>query len=168
MRLAAAVNDMFDRSIGAAGLSPEVRRNLLRQQVDSIGRMLPVLVAASLVVALTMLALTWRTALFWPLLAVTGVIALMGLHSIWLAPDQSRGKITLRPIESASRGVIYSAVLGTLWGVVINVLPLAEGGDMRAIAATGIGGLVSIAIMALLTTRRRWPLLSFPCCSERW
>ncbi|WP_332687998.1 putative bifunctional diguanylate cyclase/phosphodiesterase [Devosia sp.] len=147
--LVSAINGLFDRAIGAAGLSPQIRGKLLRQQLDSVGRMMPVLVAASLVVVVAVLALTWRSVMFWPLLVVGGVIGLIGMHSVSLAVDWRHGQVTVPP-GSASRSVIYSAVLGTLWGVVVNMLPIEQDGTMRGVAAMGVSGLLCIAMMALV------------------
>lgn len=160
--LVSTINRMFDRSIGAADLSPHVRGKLLRQQLDSVGRMMPALVVASLVVMVTVLALTWQTAMFLPLLAVGGVMALIGLHSVSLTVDWRRRRVSVRPPASASRSVIYAAVLGSLWGVVLTVLPLEQDGTMRGVAALGVSGLLCIAMMALVNYPQALAALALP------
>ena len=83
--LISLINGFVDRAIGADGLTQRVRDKLLRQQLGSVARMAPAVLAASLVVLGVFLTLTWQTARFWPVLAAAVPIVLIGLHGSYLA-----------------------------------------------------------------------------------
>jgi diguanylate cyclase (GGDEF)-like protein/PAS domain S-box-containing protein len=148
--LISLINGFVDRAIGADGLTPRVRDKLLRQQLGSVARMAPAMLAASLVVSAVFLSLTWQTARFWPVLAAICVIVLIGAHGSYLAiVRMSRGQ-EAQPRASVVRTITYTALLGCLWGFVLNVLPVEQSPAMRAAATIGMGGLFGVAMMALV------------------
>src|SRR6218665_3616929 len=123
--LISLINGFVDRAIGADGLSPHVRDKLLRQQLASVTRMTPAMLAASLVVSAVFLLLTWQTTRFWPILAATSVMMLIGLHSIYLAFLRRRQDEEAGPThKSVIRTITYAILLGSLWGFVLSVLPV--------------------------------------------
>ncbi len=148
--LISLINGFVDRAIGADGLTPRVRDKLLRQQLGSVARMAPAMLAASLVVLAVFLALTWQTAQFWPVLVAAGVIVLIGVHGSYLSVVKvpSRGDGT--PRAAVMRTIIYATLLGCLWGFVLTVLPLDQNPTMRAASTIGVGGLFCVAMMALV------------------
>ncbi|MGB3339319.1 MAG: EAL domain-containing protein [Devosia sp.] len=144
------INGFFDRAIGAGGLPPHVRNKLLRQQLGSVVRMTPAMLAASLVVSVVYLVLTWQTTRFWPILAAVAVINLIGLHGTYLALAQPRDPAEGSPRKTVIRTIAYAALLGTLWGFVLNVLPVDQDPIIRAAASIGAGGLLCVSMMVLL------------------
>src|SRR5215217_2851317 len=148
--LISLVNGFVDRAIGADDLSPHVRDKLLRQQLGSVGRLTPAMLAASLVVSVVFLALTWQTTRFLPVLAATSVITLIGLHSTYMAFVHPLEKVDGRPHRSVIRTITYAVLLGSLWGFVLNVLPVEQDATVRGAATIGVGGLLCISMMALV------------------
>jgi len=147
--LISLLNGFVDRAIGADGLSPHVRDKLLRQQLGSVNRMTPAMLAASLVVSVVFLALTWQTARFLPILAATSVIILIGLHSTYVAflpQEKAEGP----PNKSVMRTIVYALLLGSLWGFVLNLMPVEQHATIRGAATIGVGGLLCISMMALV------------------
>ena len=147
--LISLINGFVDRAIGADGLTPRVRDKLLRQQLASMARMAPAMLAASLVVLAVFLTLTWGTAYFWPVLAAALPITLIGLHGSYLAawaPNKATGSTQ----AAVFRTIAYTALLGCLWGFVVNVLPVDQSPTIRAAATIGVGGLFCVAMMVLV------------------
>ncbi|HTO27542.1 MAG TPA: hypothetical protein VL017_03020, partial [Devosia sp.] len=150
--LISLINGFVDRAIGADGLTPRVRDKLLRQQLGSVARMAPAMLAASVVVSAVLLTLTWQTAQFWPVLAAAGAIILIGVHGSYLAavtvrvPNRAPGA----PHASVIRTIIYTTLLGCLWGFVLNVLPIDQNPTLHAAATISVGGLFCVALMALV------------------
>ncbi len=148
--LISLINGFVDRAIGADDLSPHVRDKLLRQQLGSVTRMAPAVLAASLAVSAVFLTLTWQTAQFWPILAATSVIVMIGLHGSYLAFVHPRQETNGPPRNAVIRTIIYAMALGTLWGFILNVLPLGQDPAIRSAATIGAGGLLCISMMALV------------------
>jgi diguanylate cyclase (GGDEF)-like protein/PAS domain S-box-containing protein len=144
------INGFVDRAIGAGGLSPHVRSKLLRQQLVSVARMTPAMLAASLVVSVVYLALTWQTTRFWPILAAIAVINLIGLHGTYLALTRPGEPAKGPPRQTVIGTIAYAALLGTLWGFVLNTLPVGQDPTIRAAATIGAGGLLCVSMMVLL------------------
>ncbi len=148
--LISLIDGWVDRGIGADDLTPHVRDKLLRQQLGSVARMTPAMLAASLVVSLVFLTLTWGSTGFWPMLAATCAIVALGVHGSYLAYIRRPRRMAGSPRASVIRTIGYAAMLGCLWGVVLNLLP-ADGGDgIRAVAIIGATGLSCVAMMALV------------------
>lgn len=157
------INGFVDRAIGADGLSPHVRDKLLRQQLGSVMRMTPFMLAASLVVSVVFLVLTWQTTRFWPILAATGVMTLIGLHSTYLAfLHHAEENASGRPQKSVIRTITYAVVLGCLWGFVLSVLPVDQDPTIRGAAALGAGGLLCVSMMALINYPQALAAFSIP------
>jgi diguanylate cyclase (GGDEF)-like protein/PAS domain S-box-containing protein len=148
--LLSLVNGFVDRAIGADGLSAHVRDKLLRQQLGSVSRMSPAVTAASLVTATVFLTQSWQTSRFWPILGAVSVILLIGLHGIYLAFRRGQSDGEGMPTRSAMRTITYAALLGLLWGFVLNVLPVDQNPTLRTSAIIGAAGLLCIAMTALV------------------
>jgi diguanylate cyclase (GGDEF)-like protein/PAS domain S-box-containing protein len=148
--LFSVINDVVDRAIGVDGLTQRVRHKLLGQQLGSAARMAPAMLAASLVVAAVLLALMWQTTRFWPILATICAIALVGVHGTYLAlakrPNRSDGPLG----ASVIRIIAYAALLGCLWGLVLNMLPVDQNPTLRGAALISAGGLFCVAMMVLV------------------
>ena len=160
--LISLINGFVDRAIGADGLSPHVRDKLLRQQLGSVSRMTPTMLAASLVVSGVLLVLTWQTTRFLPILVAAGVIALIGFHSTYLAFIHPQEDIGGRPRKSVIRTIIYASLLGCLWGFVLNALPVDQDATIRDAATIGAGGLLCISMMALINYPQALAAFSIP------
>lgn len=144
------VHGFVDRAIGADGLPPAVRDKLLRQQLGSVGQLAPAMLAACLMVSGMFLVLCWQTPHFGPVLASSCAIALIGLHNAYLFVRSSQDASAGSPRMSATRVVLYALLLGLLWGVMLNVLPMDGNGTLRSAAAVGVGGLLCIAMVSLI------------------
>ena len=79
--LLSLINGFVDRAIGADGLEPRVRDKLLRQQLGSVSRMTPAVLAASVVVSGVFLMMTWQTSRFWPILFACSIIVLIAVRT---------------------------------------------------------------------------------------
>ena len=148
--LFSSINGFVDRAIGADGLSPHVRHKLLRQQLGSVSQMTPAMLMASVVLAAVFLVLTWGTSHFVPIAVATGAITMLQLHGTYLALVYPQVPKDRRPRKSVARTILYAFLLGTLWGLVLNVLPVAQDNTLRGAATIGLGGLLCIAMMALV------------------
>jgi diguanylate cyclase (GGDEF)-like protein/PAS domain S-box-containing protein len=148
--LLSSINGFVDRAIGADGLSSTVRQKLLRQQLGSVRQMMPALLAAMVVVSVVLLVLTWGNARFWPLAVTIGAINVLQLHATYLAWRNVRRESDPRAPKAVGRTVIYALVLGLLWSVVFNLLPLELNATMRGAAIICAGGLLCISMMALV------------------
>ncbi|WP_316355930.1 putative bifunctional diguanylate cyclase/phosphodiesterase [Devosia sp.] len=148
--LISLINGFVDRAIGADGLTPRVRDKLLRQQLGSAARMAPAMLAASLVVSTVFLALTWQTSRFWPILAAVCAIIMIGAHGTYLAFARMPNRTEGPPRASVIRTIAYAALLGSLWGFVLYLLPVDQSPTMRGAVTIGVGGLVCVSTMALV------------------
>ena len=148
--LISLINGFVDRAIGADGLTPRVRDKLLRQQLGSAARMAPAMLAASLVVSTVFLALTWQTSRFWPILAAVCAIIMIGTHGTYLAFARTPNRTEGPPRASVIRTIAYAALLGSLWGFVLYLLPVDQSPTMRGAVTIGVGGLVCVSTMALV------------------
>jgi len=155
-------NITIDRAIGADGLAPHVRTKLLRQQLRSIAATTPFLLVGSIVVSVIFLALTWGTVRFWPLLAclivvnlLYGAAVLMGRHP---APTSTVGV----PVAAVIKTMSFAVVLGALWGVTLNVLPVGDIALMRSAATIGVGGLMCISMMAMVNYPQAFIAFTIP------
>ncbi|KRA50474.1 putative bifunctional diguanylate cyclase/phosphodiesterase [Devosia sp. Root635] len=160
--LISLINGFVDRAIGADGLSAHVRDKLLRQQLGSVTRMAPAMLVASIVVSAVFLILTWQTTRFWPILAAVCVIVLIGLHGTYLAfvhPQENTNGPPRRPVL---RTIVYSLLLGSLWGFVLSVLPLDQDPAIRGAATIGAGGLLCVSMMALVNYPQALAAFSIP------
>lgn len=144
------VNDFVDRAIGADELAPPVREKLLRQQLASVNRMTPAILATSLVVSVVILLLTWGTKDFIPTLVGTAVIMMICLHGMIFARFDEQAELDGRPTKSVVHTIVHAALLGVLWGLTLNILPVNESSEMRAAATMAAGGLLCVAMMALV------------------
>ena len=147
--LISLINGFVDRAIGADGLTPRVRDKLLRQQLRSVARMTPAMLAVSLVVAAVFLTLTWQTIHFWPILAAVSAIILLGVHGTYLAFTRVPKTTEGHPRGPVIRTITYAALLGGLWGVVLYMLPV-EDPTIRGAATIGFGGLLCVSMMILV------------------
>src|SRR5690606_24201193 len=136
---------------GADGLPGHVRDKLLRQQLGSVTRMTPAVLAASVVVVGVFLMLTWNTARFWPILVACVAIVLIGLHGSYIAIVRPQERAEGPPRKAVIRTVGYALLLGLLWGFVLNALPVDQDPGIRGAATIGAGGLLCISMMALVT-----------------
>ena len=148
--LISLINGFVDRAIGADGLTPRVRDKLLRQQLGSVARMAPAMLAASLVVLAVFLTLTWQTTRFWPVLAAACAITLIGMHGSYLAIAKKPNRAERGARVSVVRTITYAALLGCLWGFVLTVLPVDQNPSLRGAATIGVGGLFCVSMMALV------------------
>ena len=162
LALFSLINGFVDRAIGADGLSPHVRDKLLRQQLGSVTRMTPAVLAASVVVAGVFLMLTWGTPRFWPILVACAAIVLIGLHGSYLAVVHPQEKEAGPPRKAVIRTVSYALLLGLLWGFVLNVLPVDQDPGIRGAATIGAGGLLCVSMMALVTYPQALAAFSIP------
>ncbi|MET3924312.1 EAL domain-containing protein [Devosia sp. 2618] len=148
--LIALVNGFVDSAIGADGLPEHVRAKLLNQQLRSISRLAPAILATSVLVTVVYLVLTWQTASFWPVVAATGAINLVCLHNTCLVIKSKRRR-DQGPSPSPVLRVLVSAVLlGSLWGLVLNLMPLGSSAAARSAATIGVGGMLCVSMMALV------------------
>jgi hypothetical protein len=148
--LLSLVSGFVDRAIGADGLSPAVREKLLRQQLASVANMTPALLAVCIVVAAAFLSLTWATPRFWPVLAGTGVIVMLCAHGAFLALRPRQADAASRIRTGVWQTIVYAGLVGTLWGLVFNVLPIDTDQTARSVATIAVGGLLCISMMALV------------------
>lgn len=143
-----AILDRFvDRAIGADGLSPHVRDKLLRQQLASVRRMTPAMLATSLAIMVIFLVLTRDSVQFWPMAFAMGLINAFLLHGTvlnWTKADQNRPTV-----HAVIRVNVYALVLGALWGAVFTMLPFDDSATLRSAATIGVGGLLCISMMSL-------------------
>lgn len=160
--LISVIDGFVDRAIGADGLSPHVRDKLLRQQLGSVIRMTPAMLAASLVVSVIFLTLTWQSMRFWPILAATTVINLLGLYGTYLALARPGASSQGSPGRTVRLTVAYAALLGILWAFVLNVLPLGQDPIMRGAGTIAAGGLLCISMMVLLHYPQALAAFSIP------
>ena len=160
--LLSLINGFVDRAIGADGLEPRVRDKLLRQQLGSVSRMTPAVLAASLVVSGVFLMLTWQTSRFWPILIACSIIVLIGLHGSYLAFVHPQENADGPPRKAVMRTITYALLLGTLWGLVLNVLPVEQNPAIRGAATIGAGGLLCISMMALVVYPQALAAFSIP------
>jgi len=144
----AVVNSFVDRAIGAAELSPPVRAKLLRQQLASVSRMAPALLAASLVVSSVFLTLSWPSPRFLPLLVLAATTNLVYVLATYHALARWRRPSSVE--ASATRTVVYSLLLGVLWGAMLTVLPVDQNATLRGASLIGAGGLLCVSMMALV------------------
>lgn len=156
------INGFVDRAIGADGLSPHVRQKLLRQQLGSVNQMTPAMLVASVVVSAVFLLLTWDTPRFLPIAITVGAINLLQLHATYLALAHPPAPLDGRPRDSVIRTVLYAFLLGTLWGLVLNVLPVDQPSTLRSAATIGVGGLLCISMMALVNYPQALAAFSIP------
>ena len=159
--LLSLINGFVDRAIGADGLPPHVRDKLLGQQLGSVIRMIPARLAASLVVSAVLLILTRHSPRFWPVLVSIAVITAIGAHGTYhsLARRQDTAE---RPQKSAIRTITYAALLGCLWGFVLNILPVDQDPGIRGAATIAVGGLLCISMMALVNYPQALAAFSIP------
>jgi len=150
MGLLSLINGFVDRAIGAAGLSPAVRQKLLRQQLESVSKMTPAMLASTVAVSAVFLLLTWETTRFWPMAATIGLINILQIRATYLAWKHPNLSPESKPQKSVVRTVLYALVLGSLWGVVFNVIPVDLNSTVRGAATIGAGGLLCISMMALV------------------
>lgn len=150
LRLFSLVSEFVDRAIGADGLPPPVRQKLLGRQLRSIGQMTPALLAASLVVSVIFMVLTWNTARFWPIVIATGTINLLHLHGAFLARPSTWSREDGNAGQTVTRTILYALAIGTMWGVVLNLLPVDQSSTVRGAATIGVGGLLCVSMMALV------------------
>lgn len=143
------INGFVDRALGADELSPHVRDKLLQQQLGSVGRMTPAMLAASLVTSVVVVALSWEAPTFWPVLIATLFANAIAGHATYLAfrPRLAVPQPTDRSVTST---IIHALAMGLLWGFVFNVLPLGQEAPLRGAAAIGAGGLMCVSMMALV------------------
>ena len=143
------INGFVDRAIGADGLAPHVRDKLLQQQLRSVARMTPAMLAASLVTSVVVVGLSWDTPPFWPVLIATLFANAIVAHATYLAfrPWPPVPQPTARSVPST---IIHALVMGLLWGFVFNVLPLGHEETLRGAVAIGAGGLMCVSMMALV------------------
>jgi diguanylate cyclase (GGDEF)-like protein/PAS domain S-box-containing protein len=144
------VNRFVDRAIGAEGLSPVVRQNLLHQQLRSVAEMTPAMLAASVAVSIVFLMMSWGTPRFWYLAVTIALILIVQLHSVYLAFVHIRTPAAQVPNKSGGRTVLYAFLLGVAWVVAFNMLPIAQSPAARGVAVIGAGGLACVAMMALV------------------
>ena len=144
-----SVNGLIDHLVGAGGLAAQVRSKLLRQQLRSIEQMTPALLAGSLMVSAILLTLTWGTARFSQLL-----VCLLAINIVYLAETimsrWSRGPATWSLPAVTGKAMGFSIALGCLWGITLSILPV-EDTLVRSAATIGVGGLMCISLMALVT-----------------
>lgn len=147
--LLSLVNDFVDRAIGADGLSPAVRQKLLMQQLGSVGQMTPAMLAASLLVSSILVLLTWGTDRFLIVAPLCVAINLLHLHAALLAFSQRSADMPERA-KPVTRTIVYALVVGSLWGLVLNLLPVDRNATLHDAAIIGVGGLLCVSIMALV------------------
>lgn len=146
--LLSAINGFVDRAIGADALPPADRQKLLGQQLESVAQLTPALLAASLVVSTVFVSLSWGTDRFWPVLIAAAAILLVQGHSTVRALHQL--KSTSRAPGSVAQTIVYALLLGTLWGLMLNVMPAEQSTVLRGAATIGVGGLLCISVVAML------------------
>jgi diguanylate cyclase (GGDEF)-like protein/PAS domain S-box-containing protein len=149
--LFAVIDGFVDRAIGADQLSPPVRQKLLAHQLASVRQMIPALMAASLVVSTVLVTMSWGTSRFWPVLCGAGVVLLLCAHAFYLgARYESAAADKALPPVTVWRTVVYAALLGVVWGLTLNLLPVSQDTAMRGAASIAMAGLLCIAMMALV------------------
>tara|TARA_R110002020_G_scaffold11340_5_gene42723 strand:+ start:2464 stop:4857 length:2394 start_codon:yes stop_codon:yes gene_type:complete len=145
----AMIDGFVDRAIGVDGLPPVVRQKLLRQQLMSVRQMVPAMTAVMAVVSPILLMLSWGGSQFGALVVTLGVINALQIHAGYLAWRSVLREPPAR-VDPAARTIIYALLLGALWGVVFNLLPLDMNTGIRGAAAICAGGLLCTAMMALV------------------
>ena len=132
--LVSLFDNFVDRAIGADELPHAVREKLLQQQLASISRMSPAIFAAATVVSAIFLILTWQTARFGPIAVGTGVILIVHAHIFFLTRGRRAGAAEPHIHRAALVAVIYALVLGMLWALILNVLPVDQDATVRGAA----------------------------------
>lgn len=142
------INDFVDRAIGADGLRPAVRERLLRRQFDSVADMAPAMLASTMLVVAVMLSLTWGQPGFITV-AVLGA-ALVVLHILGsVAARVKPGKNG--NVHYVAAGIVASAlVVGSVWGLLIASMPIADDLMLRNGVLIGGGGVICVSLMALV------------------
>ena len=144
------INGFVDPALGADGLPPALRQKLLRQQLGSVREMMPAMLAVTGVVSIVLLVLTWGSTRFATLAATLSAINGLQIHATWLAWKKAGREQDSRPARPVGRAVTYALLLGSLWGLAFNVLPVDMSAALRAAATIGAGGLICVAMMALV------------------
>ncbi|MBD8066700.1 EAL domain-containing protein [Devosia sp. PTR5] len=147
--LHSATNAFVDRAIGADGLSVPVREKLLKQQLDSIGRMVPALLATSLILSPVLVLLVWGRPRAWAVLALLCAASLILLWSSLLATRVLRSSPGQAP-SLAGQMVLSCFLAGTSWACALALLPSGLPGALQGAAIIGAGGLLCISMMALI------------------
>ncbi len=163
MGLLVLVNNFVDRAIGADALSPHVRAKLLRKQLGSVVRMAPAMLAASVVVSVVFLVLTWHTPRFLPIAAALAVIVVIGLHVSYLSWLQHGRRLEGKnPSNAVLRTITYALVSGLLWGFVLAAMPTGQGATLQAATMIGVGGLLCISMLTLLNYPQALAVFAIP------
>lgn len=145
------ISGLIDRALGADALTPGMRQNVLRRQLQSIAPMAPVLLVASLVLSVVLLITSAGQAWFWLLTASMGSLLVLQLVHTHRSGRRTEPLRADEPNRAAAFVVLQALLLGTLWGVVLHLV-LSGGGTphLPVAASLGAGGLLCVAAVALI------------------
>ncbi|MGE0503531.1 MAG: putative bifunctional diguanylate cyclase/phosphodiesterase [Rhizobiaceae bacterium] len=141
----------MNRAIGADGLSPAMRSQLLSEQIRTATEMTPITVAGNLAASLLILALTYgadqfAAVLCWAL--VLNLLQVVGIQGWW----RSRGRRASGKggHTNERRAVLNSIVAGSVWGVLPVLALPAHDHVLELSVAVVIAGVLFVAGFALL------------------
>ncbi len=140
----------IDRAIGASELRPGQRDTLYAHQLRSCLQMAPMLLGASVASSIVLLFVTLGQPAFGATLLWAAVINGVYLYGylVW-----RRVRLTAPQPETARAGMVgllfYCGILGVLWGMALNIVPLD---DMVARTAVliAVPGMLSLMMLALI------------------
>lgn len=153
------INGFVDRAIGADGLSEGLREKLLGQQLASVALMIPALMAASLIVSVVFMVVTWGQPVSGLLAGLLSAINITHLSATVIA---SRGQASQSAGQAASRVLWMALSVGVLWSIVLSVLPVQQDMAIRTVALLGAGGLLCISLIALINYPQALAALTIP------
>jgi diguanylate cyclase (GGDEF)-like protein/PAS domain S-box-containing protein len=129
--------------------TPAMRDDMRRERLLSVVGLMPALPALSLIFAASMLAAGWQAGSSEILVAVMGAIGLLGAHTVHMARSRYRRSSGGTRGELANPIIVHAAFLGMLWGVVLNMIPVAADPAMQGVALVGAGALLVVATLVL-------------------
>ncbi|MCP8884035.1 EAL domain-containing protein [Devosia sp. XJ19-1] len=153
------IDGFVDRAIGADGLSGALREKLLGQQLASVALMVPALMAASLIVSVVFMVVTWGLPSFGVLAALLSAINVIHLYATALASRSRPAQVAGR---AATQVVMLALSVGALWAVVLSVLPVEQDIAIRTVALLGAGGLLCISLIALINYPQALASMTIP------
>ncbi len=153
------IDGFVDRAIGADGLSVALREKLLGQQLASVALMVPALMAASLIVSVVFMVVTWGLPSFGVLAGLLSAINIIHFYATVLASRTLPGQAIGR---AATKVVLLALSAGLLWALVLSVLPVEQDIAIRTVALLGAGGLLCISLIALINYPQALAALTIP------
>lgn len=141
-RIFRTIDAGLDRAIGADRLTDGIRARLLTEQIDALRQNTPAVVAASFVISLALVGLSYNTPVFGSILGWATILQLFLLVGYVIARARAKATLTRPTDRRLVRGAaLHAVVFGIMWGIVPLIgLP---GGD----PAVKVSVMISIACM---------------------